>query len=116
VLVVSIDVKPGSDPNSFQCGSKGNLPVAILGSASFDATTVDVSTVTLEGAVNALTKSEIKDVNKDGFLDMVVYFASTQVSAEIGCPLPKNTDVSLTIAGETTGGVNFSGSDVLRIA
>ncbi len=119
VISVQIDIKPGGDPNSFKCDSRGNLPVAILGSASFDATTVAVATVTLEAAVdtiNALSKSLIGDVNSDGFPDIVVYFANGEVAAEIGCPLAKNTVVAVTVRGQTSGGVSFAGSDVLRIA
>ena len=38
---VTIDIKPGSDPNSINLGSAGVIPVAILSSEAFDATTVD---------------------------------------------------------------------------
>ncbi len=116
VVEVGIDVKPNSDPNSHNCGRNGNLPVAILGSADFDATTVDVSTVVLAGAVSALAKSGIEDVNGDGYLDIVIFFLNQEVSAAIGCPLDKNTLVEVAIEGETTDGVKFVGSDVLRIA
>ena len=36
VLQVAIDIKPGSDPNCFNNNGNGVIPVAILGSASFD--------------------------------------------------------------------------------
>ncbi len=43
---VGIDIKPWSDPNSINVNKKkGVTPVAILGSASFDVTTVDVTTL-----------------------------------------------------------------------
>jgi hypothetical protein len=54
------------------------IPVAILGSADFDVTQVDASTVALEGLeVAARGKadrllSHIEDVNGDGFDDFVV--------------------------------------------
>ena len=38
---VEIDIKPGSDPNSINLRSKGVIPVAILTTEDFDATTVD---------------------------------------------------------------------------
>jgi len=38
---VAIDIKPGSDPNSINLKSKGVIPVAILTTVDFDATTVD---------------------------------------------------------------------------
>ncbi len=118
-VLVDIDIKPRGDPNSFNCGSKGVLPVAILGSAGFDATEVDRTTVTLKAPLNtvhALDKSLIKDVNHDGFKDMVVYFSSKEVATEIGCPLAQGTVVPVTIKGSTTDGTAFVGFDDLRIS
>ena len=43
--IVSVDIKPGSHINRINTRSKGVIPVAILTTDSFDATTVDVSTV-----------------------------------------------------------------------
>ena len=42
---VSIDIKPGSCPNSFNRDSNGVLPVAIVGTEDFDVTQIDPSTV-----------------------------------------------------------------------
>jgi len=50
VIRVAIDIKPGSDPNSINLSSAGVVPVAILSSATFDATQVDPASVTLAGA------------------------------------------------------------------
>jgi len=44
VLLIDIDIKPGSDPNSINSKSMGLVPVAILSSANFDAPSVDVGT------------------------------------------------------------------------
>jgi len=38
---VIIDIKPGTDPNDINRGSNGVVTLAILGSASFDASTID---------------------------------------------------------------------------
>lgn len=79
-LFVDIDIKPGSDPNCINADGNGVIPVAILGTADFDATQVDPYTLTLEGLpVKAVGKSEkllahYEDVNGDGFLDLVVQF------------------------------------------
>ena len=48
-LPVEIDIKPGSCPNPFNAKSKGRVPVAIVGTDVFDPTSIDVSTITLEG-------------------------------------------------------------------
>jgi len=44
-LGVSCDIKPGSDPNSINPKSKGVIPVAILTTPDFDASTVDPTSV-----------------------------------------------------------------------
>ena len=48
-LDIPVDIKPGSCPNPLNVNSKGVLPVAIVGTADFDVTKVDPSTVRLEG-------------------------------------------------------------------
>ena len=53
VIDVDIDIKPGSDPNSINTRSNGVVPVAILGSATFDVTTIDVTTLTFGTATPA---------------------------------------------------------------
>jgi YVTN family beta-propeller protein len=83
VIIVNIDIKPGSDLNCFNKNSSGVIPVAILGSAEFHATEIDPGTVTLAGlAVKVVGKSNkflahIEDVNHDGFDDLVVQIEDT---------------------------------------
>jgi hypothetical protein len=112
---VTIDIKPGSDPNSINLGSKGVIPVAILSSANFDATQVDPSTVTLAGAGVAVrgkgnkSLSHEEDVNGDGLLDLVV-----QVETE---NLDPNTfqDGVVCLTGSTFGGLPIKGCDAIVI-
>ena len=90
VTPVDIDIKPGSFPNSINQGSGGVIPVAILGSETFDATAVDGSTCTLgEAAVKIVGRSDkllcsVEDVNDDGFLDQVCKFVTIDLGAEVG--------------------------------
>src|SRR4029079_11221567 len=49
-IAVAIDVKPGSSTHNIDLGSHGKVPVAILGTASFDVRRVDPTSVTLAGA------------------------------------------------------------------
>lgn len=77
-ITVTIDVKPGSYPNSVNLGSNGVVPLAILSSPDFDATTVDESTVELAGALVAIRGknrylASHEDVNGDGLLDLVCH-------------------------------------------
>ena len=79
---VCIDIKPGSDPNSLNCNNdQGVIPVAILTTDDFDATTVDHTTVMFEGAsethVNKKTdrpRRHEEDVDDDGDTDLVFHF------------------------------------------
>ncbi|UCF66491.1 MAG: hypothetical protein JSV80_11920 [Acidobacteriota bacterium] len=53
---VADDVKPGSCPNPVNVTSRGTLPVAILGTADLDVTTIDPDSIRLAG-VPALSSS-----------------------------------------------------------
>ena len=112
-----IDIKPGSDPNSINLKSKGVVPVAILGSAIFDVTTVDVTTLVFgpDDATPAhdLTDPDVyadhlQDVNLDGFTDLVCHFKTQELGLVKG-----STDATLT--GDTNDGETFSGTDFVNI-
>lgn len=119
---VDVDIKPGSDANPINLKSKGNVPVAVLSTADFDASTVDVSTVTLgnddgeDTSVvvkrNGTPQSSLEDVDGDGDLDLVLHF-STQA-------LVNNEDLeasstTLTLRGQTGGGQDIVGADFVNI-
>lgn len=110
---VDIDIKPGSFPNSINLGSQGTVPVAILGSASFDASQVDPLTVSLAGASVKLKgkgtpMASLEDVNFDGFLDMVVHVSTEALQLS-------STDTQAVVEGQTIGGASFRGLDSVRI-
>jgi hypothetical protein len=110
---VTIDIKPNSSPNTINLGSGGVVPVAILSSASFDATTVDPLTVTLASAPVKLKGSGtpqvlVQDVNGDGRLDLVIHIQTEalQLSAN---------DTQAVLEAETFGGTAIVGTDLVRI-
>lgn len=114
VQVISIDVKPGSDPNAINCSRpKGVIPVAILserGSAAkrgFDARTVDASTVRFGPGDAKAQMGHLEDVNDDGALDMVLYFPAADTGIVCGA-----TEAFL--SGKTTGGMEIQGSDAIK--
>jgi hypothetical protein len=49
-LEAALDIQPGTCPNSFNPGSHGVLPVALVGSGDLDVTQVDVATLRLARA------------------------------------------------------------------
>ncbi len=69
---VQIDIKPDSASNPINLVNQGVIPVAILGSASFSVSQVDVNSVLFAGA-HAI-HSAFQDVNGDGIPDLVLQF------------------------------------------
>ncbi|MCZ7556550.1 MAG: T9SS type A sorting domain-containing protein [Bacteroidia bacterium] len=129
-LNAHVDVKPGSCPNSFNVQQKGNLPVAILGSAGFDVTDIDPATIMLNGVARSggvsisdsampygMFQMGCMDCNTggaDGFDDLVVHFNAQAVSATLGL-VATNDCVPVEITGMFYDGTPFSGTDILRI-
>ncbi|MFC1716025.1 LamG domain-containing protein [Candidatus Poribacteria bacterium] len=113
-LAVTIDIKPGSDPNCFNNDGHGAIPVAILGSAALDVTQIDASTVELQGmAVKAVGKSNkllahIEDVNDDGFDDLVVQIEDSDGTFTSG-------DATAIVTGNLLDGTPFEGADTICI-
>jgi hypothetical protein len=97
---VAVDNHPQSCPNPLNVRSQGVLPVAILGTSTFDVTQVDVATVQLKGV--PLLLSALEDVatpfvpfigkkatdctaeGPDGFLDLTLKFDTQAVVAVLG--------------------------------
>jgi hypothetical protein len=112
MTTVSIDIKPGSYPNSINPNAGGVIPVAILTTDIFDASTVNPETVVLEGA-GARDKGKsgrygsMEDVDGDGDLDLVV-----QVENEIDWA---ENATEATLTGETYDGIPIEGTDSVNI-
>lgn len=115
--IVQIDIKPGSDPNPINPGSKGLIPVAILTTEDFDAADVDPATVTLAGANVAVRgktdklMARLEDVDGDGDLDLLL-----QIDTQSEDAAWENGEVILT--GKTyqeLGAEDIQGSDYVVI-
>ena len=113
-IQVDIDIKPGSDPNSINTKSKGVVPVAILGSDTFDVTTVDVTTLMFGNASpkHDLTDSDtydehIQDVNGDGFDDLVSHYKQKDIGIACG-------DTEATLTGALNDATPIEGTDSVR--
>ncbi|MCH7644488.1 MAG: S8 family serine peptidase, partial [Myxococcales bacterium] len=107
VIVAEIDIKPGSDPNSINPSLEGDLPVAILGSDSFDVADVDVTTLAFGPSGASFDHSQgphFEDLNGDGFTDLMSHFRIEETGIEFG-------DMEACITGETLDGTFIKGCD-----
>ena len=100
-----IDIKPGGDPNAINSKSKGNIPVAILSTPTFDAPgEVDTTSLTF-----GKTGDEVgEDVNDDSLLDLVCHFKTQETGFQVG-------DTEGLLKGLTLAGLPFEAADSVKI-
>jgi uncharacterized delta-60 repeat protein len=113
-MTVPIDIKPGSPTNPIKLSSTGKIPVAILSTSSFDATTVDPTSVCFGDAGAppqrdcTAARSSLEDVNADGRLDLLLFFETGQTGIDPG-------DTQACLTGKTLSGVGVEGCDSIAI-
>ncbi|MHC4414966.1 MAG: cytochrome c3 family protein [Planctomycetota bacterium] len=108
---VFLDIRPKGCPNPLRVKSKGTLKAAILGTADFDVTEIDQTTLRLEGV--APVRFSYKDVaappaaddlcactreGHDGYVDLVLRFPTQAVAEALG-PVTENEERMLTLTG-----------------
>ena len=118
-LPVDIDIKPGSFPNSVNFKSKGVLPVAILTTDTFDATTVDPETVIFDiFEINGSTSPimcAIEDVDGDGDLDLICHFSIPDIDHKCqGIVDGRVVHATGQILADTFDGLPIQGLDSIR--
>ncbi|WP_372379330.1 hypothetical protein ACBZ91_16300 [Vibrio natriegens] len=114
VIQVDIDVKPGSDPNCFNINGNGVVPVAILGSNTFDVTQIDSATLAFAGLeVRVRGKKgplcHIEESNDDNFLDLVCQFEDDPSMWF------SDTLSEASLSGQLYDGSEFQGSDSICV-
>ena len=85
------------------------IPIAILTTDTFDATTVDPLSVEFgpNGATEAHAKGHCDDVDTDSDLDLVLHFKTQETGIQCG-------DIEALLAGETFDGQVIEGSDSIN--
>jgi parallel beta-helix repeat protein len=112
-IPVGIEIKPGSSPASINLKSNGLVPVAVLGSATFDVRQIDPTTVRLAGAAVALKgngqpMASYEDVNGDGITDLVVHVPTQALQLT-------PADVKASLVGFLLDGTEIKGSEPIQI-
>jgi uncharacterized repeat protein (TIGR01451 family) len=105
-----VDIRPGNPQNPINLRSGGVVPIAILGTAGFDAGGIDIASLRFgPGSAPArLQGARVQDVNRDGQADLVV---NVQVE---GSGL-SGGDTQACVEGLTRNGRAFRGCDVVRV-
>lgn len=135
-IPVSVDIKPGSCPNSFNVKSNGVLPVAVLGAIDFDVTTIDPGTIRLTrepvdcfvqpirwSCEDVATPFEgelcdCHDLNGDGYMDLTLKFDTQELVNCLALEEVAGETIPLTLTGnlkEEDGGTPITGDDCLRV-
>jgi hypothetical protein len=108
--LVTVDVKPGETPNGINMRLDTLIPVAVISTKDFDATTIDPTSIRFgpAKAVEVHGQSHSEDVNRDGRLDSVFHFSSGATG--FIC-----SDKSGIIAGKAFTGIAVLGSDSIVV-
>jgi hypothetical protein len=112
-LLVPIDIKPGSGINPVNPFSNGLIPVAILGTDSFDAANIDANTLAFgpnEAAPSHWHHTHLDDIDGDGdgFEDLIAHFRTAETGLAVGA-------LGACVSGQTLDGTPFEGCDGVRI-
>jgi hypothetical protein len=131
VQEVAVDIKPESCPNPLNLGSRGMLTAAVLGSADFDVSSVDVATIKLVGV--GPIRSSIEDVagpvpdgnecacseeGPDGYDDLVLKFKTQEIVGtllDVEGELVDGEEWAFTVTGELLDGTPIEGTDCVMV-
>ena len=133
-LPVAVDIKPQSCPNPKNITDRGVLPVAILGTASFDVNQVDPATVKLEGVsplrwsledvaapflpfIGKTRATDCTTAGPDSFLDLSLKFDEQAIITALG-PVVDGQVLVLELTGTLKpayGSLAIVGEDVVVI-
>jgi hypothetical protein len=116
LLPIGIDIKPDNNTNPINPRAHGVTPVALLGSEEFDVTEVDMATLRF-GPGQAVPAHDLtddwpysdplRDVNRDGFTDLLVHFSTQESGIQCG-------DEEATLTGHLMDGFPIEGTDTVR--
>lgn len=108
-IQVTISVKPGNTPTTIEPNSRGMLPVAILSTRDFAATTVDPATILVgpTGTEAEPFRTMEEDVNDDTRTDLLVLVRYPDLKVKCDTTVIKLT-------GKTSKGAPVEGSQQVK--
>jgi hypothetical protein len=130
-VAVFVDIKPQGCPNPLNTKSKGVTSVAILGTADFDITQIDIASLRLEGVAPVRSSMEdvatpftptdglddahdCNDFGPDGFADLTLKFDTQDLIQALGDVEDGEVRV-VTLTGVLHDGTPIEGQDVVVI-
>ena len=109
-MKVLIDIKPGDEPTTVERDRGGFLPVAVLSSATFDALSIDISTIRIgpTGTEAEPGRTTTSDVNEDKRNDLMVLVRVPDLNL-------KCTDTMIRLTAKTKDGAALEGSEAVKV-
>ena len=110
VHAVALNIKAGDAPNTLNLRSRGVIPVAILTTDQFDATSIDVSSLRFGGTGQeaAPVRAVFDDVDNDGDTDLVVFFRNQDIGVDC-------ETMFTYLTGVTVMGTEIAGTDSVNM-
>ena len=127
LIEVVVDIKPHSCPNPINVKSKGVLPVAILGSDTFDVSTIVATSVRLAGVepirdntgdvagpIVEPNECDCTTAGPDGFPDLTLKFKMQDIMEAIG-EVSHDDILTLPLTGVLSNETPIEGADCILI-
>jgi hypothetical protein len=118
--ILALDIKPGPSKNTVSLNGNGTLQMAILASADFNVSEVDIDSllfgdpILVDGGATPLgtTSDKLRDINHDGLDDLLVGFS---ISDLVDGGALAASSVEGRLMGELLDGTPIVGSDIIRM-
>jgi hypothetical protein len=121
---VAFDLRPGSCENPLNTKSQGVLPAAILGTSTFDVTTIDPASIRVAGVTPA--RWSVEDVGRpgscaagpDGIPDLVLKLDVQKIVQALRASMGTLRDgqrIVVPLSGRLRNGTLFAGEDAVRL-